>query len=161
MATAKAWEVSDGFWSKVEPLIPKVKRDNDKEYQRRRGAGRKPMESRKIFEAIVYVLRTGIQWKALPKEYGSSSSIHRYFRKWEAAGFFLKLWKKGLAEYDDLEGIAWRRQSIDGSMTKAPTVRETVGPNPTDRGKKWDEATHSRRRTWSPVVNRRDRSQQA
>ncbi len=50
MATTKAWEVSDGFWSKVEPLIPKVKRDNDKEYQRRRGAGRKPMESRKIFE---------------------------------------------------------------------------------------------------------------
>jgi transposase len=160
MATTKAWEVSDGFWSKVEPLIPKVKRDNDKEYQRRRGAGRKPMESRKIFEAIVYVLRTGIQWKALPKEYGSSSSVHRYFRKWEAAGFFLKLWKKGLAEYDDLEGIAWRWQSIDGSMTKAPTARETVGPNPTDRGKKWDEATHSRRRTWSPVVNRRDRSQQ-
>ena len=94
-------------------------------------------------------------------EGGSSSSIHRYFRKWEAAGFFLKLWKKGLAEYDDLEGIAWRWQSIDGSMTKAPTVRKTVGPNSTDRGKKRNEAAHSRRRTWSPVVNRRDRSPQA
>jgi len=157
----KAWEVSEVFWSKVEPLVPKAKRAKDKEYQRRRGAGRKPIESRKIFEAIVYVLRTGIQWKALPKEYGSSSSIHRYFRKWEAAGFFLKLWRKGLAEYDDLEGIAWRWQSIDGAMTKAPTAQETVGPNPTDRGKKWNQAKHSCRRTWSPVVNRRDRSQQA
>jgi len=157
----KAWEVSEVFWSKVEPLVPKAKRAKDKEYQRRRGAGRKPIESRKIFEAIVYVLRTGIQWKALPKEYGSSSSIHRYFRKWEAAGFFLKLWKKGLAEYDDLEGISWRWQSIDGAMTKAPTAQETVGPNPTDWGKKWNQAKHSCRRTWSPVVNRRDRSQQA
>lgn len=157
----KAWEVSETFWTKVEPLVPKAKRAKDKEYQRRRGAGRKPIESRKIFEAIVYVLRTGIQWKALPKEYGSSSSIHRYFRKWEAAGFFLKLWRKGLAEYDDLEGIAWRWQSIDGAMTKAPTAQETVGPNPTDRGKKWNQAKHSCRRTWSPVVNRRDRSQQA
>ena len=157
----KAWEVSETFWAKVEPLVPKAKRDKEKEYQRRRGAGRKPIESRKIFEAIVYVLRTGIQWKALPKEYGSSSSIHRYFRKWEAAGFFLKLWRKGLAEYDDLEGIAWRWQSIDGAMTKAPTAQETVGPNPTDRGKKWNQAKHSCRRTWSPVVNRRDRSQQA
>lgn len=157
----KAWEVSEVFWSKVEPLVPKAKRAKDKEYQRRQGAGRKPLESRKIFEAIVYVLRTGIQWKALPKEYGSSSSIHRYFRKWEAAGFFLKLWRKGLAEYDDLEGIAWRWQSIDGAMTKAPTAQETVGPNPTDRGKKWNQAKHSCRRTWSPVVNRRDRSQQA
>lgn len=157
----KAWEVSEVFWSKVEPLVPKAKRAKDKEYQRRRGAGRKPIESRKIFEGIVYVLRTGIQWKALPKEYGSSSSIHRYFRKWEAAGFFLKLWRKGLAEYDDLEGIAWRWQSIDGAMTKAPTAQETVGPNPTDRGKKWNQAKHPCRRTWSPVVNRRDRSQQA
>ena len=65
--SVKAWEVGDLLWGKVEPLIPKVKRDKSKEYQRRKGAGRKPMESRKIFEAIVYVLRTGIQWKALPR----------------------------------------------------------------------------------------------
>ena len=158
MAT-KSWEVSDSFWSKVEPLIPRVKRDKTKEYQRRKGGGRKPMESRQIFEAIVYVLRTGIQWKALPKEYGSSSSIHRYFQRWEKEGFFLKLWKKGLAEYDDMEGIAWKWQSIDGSMTKAPTAQESVGPNPTDRGKKWNQASYSRRRTWSPVVDRRNRSE--
>ena len=82
----KSWEVSDEFWGRVSALIPKAKRDPEKSYQRRRGAGRKPMEPRKIFEAIVYVLRTGIQWKALPKEYGSSSSIHRYFKRWEAAG---------------------------------------------------------------------------
>lgn len=52
MAT-KSWEVSDSFWSKVEPLIPKVKRDKTKENQRRKGGGRKPMKSRQIFEAIV------------------------------------------------------------------------------------------------------------
>ena len=110
-----------------------------------------------LFRSIVYVLRTGIQWKALPKEYGSSSSIHRYFQKWGKEGFFLKLWKKGLAEYDDMEGIAWKWQSIDGSMTKAPTAQESVGPNPTDRGKKWNQASYSRRRVWSPVVDRRNR----
>ena len=160
MAT-KAWEVGDSFWARVEPLIPKAQREKGKEYQRRKGGGRKPMESRKIFEAIVYVLRTGIQWKALPREYGSSSSIQRYFKKWEAAGFFLKLWKKGLAEYDELEGIAWRWQSIDGCMIKAPTAKETVGRNPTDRRKKWDKEKHSGRRAWSPIVNRRNRSKQA
>ena len=84
----KSWEITDEFWSKVEPLIPKPKRDPNKSYQRKRGAGRKPMETRKAFEAIVFVLRTGIQWKALPKEYGSSSSVHRYFQKWAKAGLF-------------------------------------------------------------------------
>lgn len=143
---------------KSRTLIPKVKRDKTKAYQRRKGGGRKPMDSRKIFEAIVYVLRTGIQWKALPREYGSSSSIHRYFQKWSAEGFFQKLWKKGLAQYDDLEGIAWKWQSIDASIIKAPTAQESVGANPTDRGKKWNKTPYSCRRTWSPVVNRRNRS---
>lgn len=34
-----------------------------------------------------------------------------------------------------MEGIAWKRQSVDGSMVKAPLAQEAVGPNPTDRGK--------------------------
>ena len=57
-----------------------------------------------------------------------------------------------------MEGIAWKWQSIDGSMTKAPTAQETVGPNPADR-KKWHKTSYSRRRTWSPVVDRRNRSE--
>jgi hypothetical protein len=69
---------------------------------------------------------------------------------------FTKLWRKGLAEYDEMEGIAWRWQSIDGSMIKAPLAQETVGPNPTDRGKKWDQAKPFGRREWNPaVVSRR------
>ena len=60
MAT-KSWKVSDSFWAKMEPLVPKVKRDKTKAYQRRKGGGRKPMASRQIFEAIVYVFRAGIQ----------------------------------------------------------------------------------------------------
>ena len=157
----KSWEITDEFWSKVEPLITKPRRDPNKTYQRRRGAGRKPMDYRNAFEGIVFVLRTGIQWKALPKEYGSSSSVHRYFQKWAKEGLFLKLWKKGLAEYDEMEGIAWRWQSIDGCMTKAPTAQESVGHNPTDRGKKWKQTSHAGRRAWCPVIDRRDRSKQA
>ncbi len=157
----KSWEVSDLFWEKVNPLIPKPKRDASKTYQRRRGGGRKPMDPRRVFCAIVYVLRTGIQWKALPREFGSASSVHAYFLKWTEAGFFLRLWKKGLAEYDEMEGIAWSWQSIDGSQGKAPLATEAVGPNPTDRGKKGDKAPHAGRRAWAPVVDRRDRCQQA
>ncbi len=157
MTKIKAWEVSDEFWKRVEALIPKRRRDKSKTYARRKGGGRKAMESRKIFEAIVFVLRTGIQWKALPKEFGSSSSVHAYFQEWERAGFFKKIWKKGLGEYDEMEGIAWEWQSIDGAMTKAPLARETVGPNPTDRGKKWNQKTSPCGRAWTPVVNRRNR----
>ena len=81
-------------WAKVEPLIPLPKRDPNKTYKRKPGAGRKPIAPRRVFEAIVYVLRTGCQWKALPKEtYGSPSAIHAHFMRWTEAGFFLSLWR--------------------------------------------------------------------
>lgn len=157
---AQSWEVTDAFWSRVEPLIPVPERKKGRVYQRKKGAGRKAKPTRLVFEGIVYVLRTGCQWKALPKErFGSPSSIHRYFLEWERAGFFESLWRAGLAEYDELEGIAWRWQSLDGATMKAPLAQETIGPNPTDRGKKWEQAPSSCRRAWRPVVDRRDRSE--
>jgi len=160
--SVKSWEVSDAFWAIAEPLVPKPKRTQGKQYKRKAGGGRKPLEARKIFAAIVYVLRTGIQWKALPKElFGSPSSIHKYFREWERQDFFLELWERGLSEYDDMEGIAWEWQSIDGSMYKAPLARESVGPNPTDRGKKRIKTAYPGRRAWRPVVSRRNRGEQA
>lgn len=120
------------------------------------------MPARKIFEGIVYVLRTGCQWKALPKErFGSSSAIHAHFLRWAKSGFFVALWRAGLAEYDEMEGIAWKWQSIDGAIVKAPLAQETVGSNPTDRGKKRKQAKFVSRRPWSPVVTRRNRSKSA
>lgn len=160
MPKIQSWEVSDAFWERVSPLIPSKQRSLDRAYQRKPGAGRKSIDPRQVFEGIVYVLRTGIQWKALPKErFGSPSAIHRYFREWDQAGVFLELWKHGLAEYDEMEGIAWEWQSIDGSMTKAPLAQEAVGKNPTDRGKKREQAPSSGGRPWRPALARRDRSQ--
>ena len=162
MAKAKSWEVTDDFWKRVEPLIPVRERPTDQPYTRKVGGGRKPKDPRLVFEGIVYVLRTGCQWKALPAErYGSASAIHARFLQWEKAGLFESLWKAGLAEYDDLEGIAWRWQSIDGAMMKAPLAQSSVGPNPTDRGKKWQQAASVGGRPWRPVVTRRDRSESA
>ena len=81
MPQIKSWEVSDEFWAKVEPLIPVRGRSAKRKYQRRPGGGRKPMPPRQVFAAIVYVLRTGCQWKALPRELGSASAVHLHFQQ--------------------------------------------------------------------------------
>ena len=131
-----SWVVTDEFWQRVEPLVPQRVLP-DKQYVRKPGAGRPAKPARQVFEGIVYVLRTGCQSKALPGErFGSASAIHKRFLEWEKAGFFEALWKAGLAEYDDMQGIAWRWQSIDAAMMKAPLAQEAVGANPTDRGEK-------------------------
>lgn len=153
-----SWVVTDEFWQRVEPLIPARTRDPGKDYKRKAGAGRPAKSPRQVFEAIVYVLRTGCQWKALPKEhFGSASAVHKRFLDWEKAGVFENIWRAGLAEYDQMEGIAWRWQSIDGAMFKAPMAKESVGRNPTDRGKKREQAASAGGRAWRPAVDRRHR----
>ena len=146
MKQKHSWEITDEFWAIAEPLIPKRNRDFNKEYQRKPGGGRRPMEPRTVLAAIFFVLRTGIQWKALPISFGSSSSVHRYFIFWAKAGFFKALWACGLRKYDEAKGIDWTWLSGDGCMTKAPLAQETVGANPTDRGKKREQAAPARRR---------------
>jgi transposase len=53
--------MSFGKGKRVEPLIPLKKRYENKVYKRCPGAGRKKKSARLVFEAIVYVLRTGCQ----------------------------------------------------------------------------------------------------
>src|SRR3989304_1216953 len=140
MSAIKSWTVSNELWNRIEPLIPKRKRAKKRKYLRRPGGGRKPMDPRKVFEGIAFVLRTGCQWEGLPpKEFGSASSVHQYFLEWKRQGVFIRLWRKGLAEYDEMEGIAWSWQSIDGGMVKAPLAQGGVGPTPPGRGEKRGE----------------------
>jgi transposase len=111
-----------------------------------------------VFEAIVYVLRTDCQWKALPREhFGSASTIHKRFLEWEQAGFFVALWQAGLAEHDEMEGIAWRWQSFDVALLNAPLVRQSVGPSQTDRRKKRKQVNAVGKRPWGPAIDRRNR----
>ncbi|MCG3158746.1 MAG: IS5 family transposase ISPaen3 [bacterium] len=84
---------------------------------------------------MYYVLRTGIQWKALPRSLGAGSTVHRRFQKWVREGIFLNLWRWCLYNYDLMIGLDWEWQALDGAMTKAPLGCENTGPNPTDRAK--------------------------
>ena len=93
MAKVKSCEVSDSFWKKVKPLIPSGKPDPNQKYQGKPGGGSKPRPAGKIFEGIVYVLPTGGQWKALPKEgFASSSARQTHFLRWAESGFLVTLW---------------------------------------------------------------------
>ena len=105
-------DVSDEVWAKVEPLLPKHVRSPQ--------GGRPPTPHRTIFNGILYVLRTGCQWKMLPREYGSGSAAHEHFQKWTRAGIFSQLWKLCLLEYDRCKGIDWKWQSLDSVTVSAP-----------------------------------------
>jgi putative transposase len=127
MARTQPWEVDDEFWEQVVPLVPPAPSHAK--------GGRPRMPDRQAFAAILYILRTGIQWNALPRELGADSTVHDRFQEWAHAGLFQRLWEAGLLAYDELVGIEWEWQAADGAMSKAPFGGGAVGPNPTDRAK--------------------------
>jgi transposase len=110
--SSKFHQIPDALWERVEPVLPNYKTSCK--------GGRPRLGMRRVVTGILYVLKTGCQWKAMPREFGSGSAIHAYFQEWVRRGVFLKLWKLALEEYDELQGIDWEWQVLDGAMTKSP-----------------------------------------
>ena len=106
-------KISDELWNMICNLLPDEKPNNT--------IGRPVVPFRKVMDGILYVLRTGCQWKILlPKEYGSGSTCHRRFQQWVQLDIFKKIWMKLLEEYDDKRGIKLDWQSIDSISIKSP-----------------------------------------
>jgi putative transposase len=117
-----AWELPDAVWQRMEPLIPPKKGKTGHP---------RTVDLRRITEGLFYVLRTGIQWQACPRErYGPPSTVYYYFAQWVKAGVFALLWAEALLVYDELKGLEWTWQSVDGAMTKAPLGGKPRAPIP-------------------------------
>jgi len=133
------WRMPDWLWEQIEPLLPPPPFHP-------LGTHRSRVPDRDAMDAILLVLRTGMQWNALNATgVCSSSSAHRRFQEWEQAGVFHEIWRQGLLEYDRVVGIDWSWLAGDGAMTKAPLGGPKTGPNPTDRAKGGRSAMPSRR----------------
>jgi transposase len=150
---APEFRMSDEFFARIEPLLPKFR-------QSKKG-GRPRLEWRRVLDGIFYVLRTGCQWKALPPEFGSGSGVHNYFQLLAKRRLFTKLWKLALEEYDDLKGIDWRWQSLDGAMSKAPLGGEKNREKPHGPRQARHQAVAVDGRSWRSLVRRRQRCQHA
>lgn len=117
------WEVDDALWSIIEAVLlaaypPK-------------GTGRPRADWRKVFNAIIFRMRTGCQWNKLPKELGSDSTAHRWFQQWVEDGVFEQVWAVLVEHCDEFGEVQWDWQAADamlgkarfGGMMSAPTPR--------------------------------------
>jgi len=124
------WRIPDAAWERMEPLLPPRPAHP-------LGCHNPRVSDREAMNAILLVLRTGMQWNALNATgICSSSSAHRRFQEWAEAGVFSEFWRAGLLADDQLHGVDWEWLSCDGAIGKAPLGGEQTGPNPTDRAKK-------------------------
>jgi transposase len=65
-------DLTDGEWKLVEPLIPPGKR----------GGGKRTVVMREVVNGLMYILSTGCQWAALPKDLPPKSTVYDYFDLW-------------------------------------------------------------------------------
>lgn len=74
-------DLTDAEWALVEPLIPPAKR----------GGRPRSSDMREMLNGIFYVLSTGCQWEAMPRDLPAKSTVHLYFKLWEWDGTLQRL----------------------------------------------------------------------
>jgi transposase len=95
-------DLNDEEWALIAPLIPPAKR----------GGRRREIDVREVLNAIFYVLSTGCQWQALPKDLPPKSTAHAYFMLWNWDGTLERI-------HNALYVQAREREGRDASPTVA------------------------------------------
>lgn len=110
--TPTIWRCPDDLWQElIEPTLRQL--DPPKK------TGRKRIDQRLALDGMIYQLRTGCQWNALPRTFGSDRSIHRTFQRWIRLGVLDEIWALLVDYCDGLDDVEWQWQAADGVMGKA------------------------------------------
>jgi transposase len=105
--------LSDALWKEIAPLLPP-------EPPKPKG-GRPRISDRAALTGILFVLRTGCPWEAVPAELGCGSGVTcwRRLRDWQAAGVWARLHQRLLDRLGSRGRIDWSRASIDSASVPA------------------------------------------
>jgi transposase len=102
-------ELTDVQWERLRPLLP----------PQRPRTGRPANDHRTVINGILWILRTGSPWRALPERYGSWKTVSSRFYRWQRAG----MWAGILAELQrqaDVKGdVDWSLHFVDSTVVRA------------------------------------------
>ena len=115
-------DLTDEQWEVLHPLLP-VRQWHPG------GPGRPPCDRRRVINGILYVNKTGCQWRMLPKDFGHWETVYGYCRRWRRAG----VWKRVMTELRQIERRCQGRlaepsaAAIDSQSVKTAPQSQDVG----------------------------------
>ena len=115
-------DLTDEQWEVLCPLLPV-------QQWRPGGPGRRPCDRRRVINGILYVNKTGCQWRMLPKDFGHWETVYGSFRRWQRAG----VWQRVMTELRQVERRCHGRLAepsagaIDSQSVKTATQSQDVG----------------------------------
>ena len=121
-------DLTDEQWEVLSPLLPA-------QQWRPGGPGRPPCDRQRVINGILYVNKTGCQWRMLPKDFGHWETVYGYFRRWRREG----VWQRVMTALRQVERRCQGRLAepsagaIDSQSVKTATQSQDVG---CDRPKK-------------------------
>ena len=121
-------DLSEAEWSEVAPLIPPAKP----------GGNRRRVDVRQVANAVMYILSTGCQWRALPKDLPRRSTVHGYLVRWTHDGTLERMHH---ALYVKCREQAAREASPTAAIIDAQSVKSAekggaaIDPHGYDAGK--------------------------
>jgi transposase len=125
-------DLTDVEWAHVEPLIPPA----------RRGGNRRHVDVREVVNGLMYILSTGCQWRAIPKDLPPRSTLYDYFDLWSWDGTLERI---HAALYVKCREAAAREASPTAAIIDSQSVKsaEKGGPASIRR------VTMPARRSWA------------
>ena len=104
----KRHELSDKQWDKIKSVFPNPKR-----------TGRPPTDNRQMVNAIMWILKTGAQWRDLPKHFGPWQTVYNRLRRWCRDGIWYQVLRYLQSDFEAEGRIDWELFSVDGSVIRA------------------------------------------
>ena len=93
-------------WQKIAPWLPK--------FPKNRRGGHPWVDNRRVFEGILWILRSGARWQDLPEKYPHPSTCWRRLRDWEEQRIWLNIWRAFLAKLNEREQLDWSESCSSG-----------------------------------------------